>query len=216
MLSTINANGIGSEARSLLDTTHVAEEPNLIRRCFSSCPTISPILVRSLSFGMTGVVLGAQFSALGKILASYGSDGEAASGITTSLAVFVIGTGCGFMTSTGVSIAGVAKTDMQKIGMVIRVAWCWGAVLGVAFAVVLEIAKRTFLSLFEHDNAVKNITGDFFAGFALSIVPDIILLANGITAFQIADKAFMPPASLALYRVSSIIIAGALREQLGG
>lgn len=207
--------GASTEAAPLLDTTLGNEEHNLIRKCFSRCPTMSPILVKSLSFGMIGVVFGVQFAGLGKILASYGKDSEAASSLSTSIAVFMIGTGIGFMSSTGVSIAGVSKHDLEKVGLVLRNAWSWGAIIGVVSAAILATAQHTFLLLFEHNEDTREITGEFFAGFAPAVVPDLIMLANGITAFQVADKAIMPPATLALYRLSSIAIAESLSEHLG-
>lgn len=160
------------------------------------------ILLKTLSFGMSGLFITAHLVLNGKYLSLLGQEGASASALVTPYESVVMGLGIGFLLGTGLNFGdALGRNAYTEAGDIGKTATVLTLIMGGISASLMLLTKPIFPLLFEKVTA--EIASDFFMGYSGSLVSTFLLFTWSQIAFQEGDLYVSPLSMLLLSSFSA-------------
>lgn len=171
------------------------------------------IFTKTSLYGLRSIVVAMHYLGNGILMTSLGDAEAAASSITSTVQTLSIGASSGFLLATGNLLGeSIAAHNKKLTSAIVRSAFIVTIALGTAVTILYVNSENLFNIMLAKPTA--HAAGQFFKGFALATIPDLLLSTSGQIIFQIDKNPYLPLAASVLYRGSSLLCAYFLSSKL--
>lgn len=176
------------------------------------------VLIKTISFGISGSVIAAHLVGNGKLLSTFGQEAAAAASVITTLQSLTVGTSLGIQLSTGNQLgAALAIPDKARreraVAEAIKIGWLNAFLLSAISTAVFSSTPLWIPLIFNDAEKAKAIV-DFFQFFAIAPLADIMTMTHGLIIFQVEENWWLPLISTIIYRLPAIGFGYLFAKQL--
>lgn len=163
------------------------------------------IFIKSGSVAANSLMLALHLGANAKMLSMLSEDGDAAGSVVTTFQTVVLGSATGCLLSTGIEMGKLVGTDqLEDAGQMAKASWVLTLILGTASTVLMLGTPLVFPHVFKKE--VANLSSDFFLGYAIGGIPELMMMTSPQIAFQAGDW-YIPVAAGFVAYIPSIALS---------
>lgn len=175
----------------------------------NTCLSLSPykeemkVTINTSLYALRGCVIASHYVGYGFMMSSLGESTAAASSITTTVSMFMMGASSGFLNTGGIELSeALGKGKKDHASDIIKASVGLTVLLGGFTSITFLSSKYILGHILEKPTA--DSAGDFFQAFALATIPELLIYTYGQVIFKIENNSYMPLLSTMLYRGASL------------